>query len=78
MPDLAAHRNAERLAFLNRALHTETAWSQKFRDIFPDLLRRSRGPRGETRFLSECRVALRRLWQSLATSHGLEGHYIGH
>jgi len=64
MPDLAAHRNAERLAFLNRALHTRTAWSRKFRDIFPDLLRRSRCSGGETQFLSECRVALRRLPES--------------
>jgi len=61
MPYLAAHRDAERLAFLNRSLHTETAWSSRIRAVFPDLKLRSRKIRRTERFLSECRDALRRL-----------------
>ena len=69
MPDLAAHRDAERLTFLYRSLTQENAWKKKVKAAFPVLLRSNkvearRRPREESRFLAECRSALRRLPQS--------------
>ena len=73
MPHMASHKNAERLAFLNRTLMEGQVWEGSVREAFPDLdldpdAERRRRPRGETPFLKECRKALRRLPRSIDLS----------
>ena len=68
MPHMASHKNAERLAFLNRSLTEVPVWEGSVREAFPKLDRnpkaeRRRKPR-ETPFLRECRQALRKFPRS--------------
>ena len=78
MPDLESHWLAERLAYLGRSLTKETVWGHKVRDVFPPKAESRRRPRDETRFLIECRRALRNLprssdlsWPRRKLYHGL-------
>ena len=66
MPDLAAHKAAERLTFLCRSTTQIVKWMLLVNNAFPRLwesheAEAKRRPHGESRFLSECRWALRKL-----------------
>ena len=73
MPDLASHRRAERLSFLNKSVTGEQLWAHKVKESFPNLERDPkvdgfRRPKGDTVFFKECREALRRLPESSDSS----------
>ena len=82
MPHLASHRHAERLAFLERTVTEEHVWSCKIGEAFPNLYSDPRGegrrrPKGEARFLNECRRALVKLPRSSDLSQPRKALYQG-
>ena len=65
-PSLLCHKNAERLTFLGRSLEEDAPWVPVVENSFPNLkpdpsVEGRRRPKGESRFFSECRTALRAL-----------------